>query len=46
MCCVLGVRSQTGSLIRPAYALENAAEAHEDLESRKSTGKLVLSIGG
>ena len=33
-------------LIRPAYALEDAAEAHRDLESRKSTGKLVSSIGG
>lgn len=33
-------------LIRPAYALEDAAEAHRDLESRKSTGKLVLSVGG
>jgi NADPH2:quinone reductase len=32
--------------IRPAYALEDAAEAHRDLESRKSTGKLVSSIGG
>jgi hypothetical protein len=25
--------------------LENAAEAHRDLESRRSTGKLVLSVG-
>ena len=33
-------------LIRPAYALEDAAKAHRDLESRKSTGKLVLSVGG
>lgn len=33
-------------LIRPAYALENAAEAHRDLESRKSTGKLLLSVRG
>jgi NADPH2:quinone reductase len=33
-------------LIRPAYALEDAAEAHRDLECRKSTGKLVLSVGG
>jgi NADPH:quinone reductase len=32
-------------LIGPAYALEDAAEAHRDLEGRKSTGKLVLSIG-
>jgi NADPH2:quinone reductase len=31
--------------IKPPYALENAAEAHRDLESRKSTGKL-FSIGG
>jgi NADPH2:quinone reductase len=33
-------------LIRPAYALKDAAEAHRDLESRKTTGKLVLSIEG
>jgi NADPH2:quinone reductase len=33
-------------LIAPAYSLKDAAEAHRDLESRKSTGKLVLSIGG
>jgi NADPH:quinone reductase len=33
-------------LIKPAYALEDAAEAHRDLESRKSTGKLLLSIRG
>lgn len=33
-------------LIRPAYALEAAAEAHRDLESRKFIGKLVLSVGG
>ena len=33
------------ALIRPEYALEDAA-AHRDLESRKSTGKLVSSIGG
>ena len=33
-------------LIRPAYALEDTAEAHRDLESRKSIGKLVFSIGG
>jgi NADPH:quinone reductase len=32
-------------LIGPAYPLEDAAEAHRDLENRKSTGKLVLSIG-
>jgi NADPH2:quinone reductase len=31
-------------LIGPVYALEDAAEAHRDLESRKSTGKLVLSV--
>jgi hypothetical protein len=33
-------------LIRPAHALEYAEEAHRDRESRKSTGKLVSSIGG
>jgi NADPH2:quinone reductase len=33
-------------LIRPAYALEDAAEAHRDLENRKSSGKFVLSVGG
>jgi NADPH:quinone reductase len=33
-------------LIGLAYTLEHAAEAHRDLESRKSTGKLVLSTGG
>jgi NADPH:quinone reductase len=33
-------------LIGPSYALEDAAEAHRDLESRKSTGKLLLSVGG
>jgi NADPH2:quinone reductase len=33
-------------LIKPAYALKDAADAHRDLESRKSTGKLVLSIEG
>ena len=33
-------------LIRPAYALEDAAEAHRDLERRKSNGKRVSSIGG
>jgi NADPH:quinone reductase-like Zn-dependent oxidoreductase len=32
-------------LIGPAYPLEDAAEAHRDLESRKSTGKLVLTVG-
>jgi NADPH:quinone reductase-like Zn-dependent oxidoreductase len=33
-------------LIRPMYALEDAAEAHRYLGSRKSTGNLVSSIGG
>lgn len=32
-------------LIGPSYALEDAAEAHRNLESRRSTGKLVLSVG-
>jgi len=46
MCGVLGVRSgRLEVLIRPAYALQNPTEAHEDFESRKSAGKLVLSIG-
>src|SRR5258705_220118 len=30
-------------LIRPAYAIEDAAEARGDLESRTSAGKLVIS---
>jgi NADPH2:quinone reductase len=33
-------------LIKPAYALEDAAEAHRDLESRQSSGKLLLSVRG
>jgi NADPH:quinone reductase-like Zn-dependent oxidoreductase len=33
-------------LIKPAYALEDAAEANRYLESHKSTGKLLLSVGG
>jgi len=33
-------------LIKPAYALEDAAEADRYLESRKSTGKLLFSVGG
>jgi NADPH:quinone reductase-like Zn-dependent oxidoreductase len=28
-----------------AYALEDAGKAHAELESRRSTGKLLLSIG-
>ena len=32
--------------INPAYALKDVAVAHFDLESRKTTGKLVLTIGG
>jgi NADPH:quinone reductase len=32
-------------VIRPAYPLKDAAEAHRYLEGRKSTGKLVLSVG-
>jgi NADPH:quinone reductase len=32
-------------LITHAYPLEKARQAHEDLESRRTTGKLVLSIG-
>jgi NADPH:quinone reductase len=31
-------------LIVPSYALGDAAEAHRNLESRRSTGKLVLSV--
>jgi hypothetical protein len=33
-------------LIRPEYAVEDAAEAYRDLESRKYNGKLVLSVRG
>jgi NADPH2:quinone reductase len=33
-------------LIKPAYALEDGAEANRDLESRRSTRKLLLSVGG
>ena len=29
-------------LIQPLYALADAAQAHRDLESRGSTGKLLL----
>jgi NADPH:quinone reductase len=32
-------------LIGPSYALGDAAEAHRNLESRRSTGKLLLSVG-
>jgi NADPH2:quinone reductase len=32
-------------MVNPAYALKDAAKAHTDLESRSTTGKLVLSIG-
>jgi NADPH2:quinone reductase len=32
-------------LVNPPYALKDASKAHIDLESRKTTGKLVLSIG-
>lgn len=31
-------------LIGPAYALEDAAETHRDLESRKSTEKLYFLL--
>ena len=31
--------------VNPPYALRDAAKAHMDLESRKSTGKLLLAIG-
>jgi NADPH:quinone reductase len=33
-------------LIGPSYVLKDATEAHRDLESRKSTGELLLSVGG
>jgi hypothetical protein len=47
MDAVFGVFSQRPEyFIRPACALEDAAEAHRDLESRKSAGKIVSSIGG
>ena len=32
-------------LIGHAYALENTAKAHKDLENHKSTEKLVFSVG-
>jgi NADPH2:quinone reductase len=31
-------------LVNPAYALKDVGKAHRDLESRGTTGKLVLSI--
>jgi NADPH2:quinone reductase len=31
--------------VNPPYALRDAARAHMDLESRKTTGKLLLAIG-
>ena len=31
-------------LVNPAYALKDVGTAHRDLESRGTTGKLVLSI--
>ena len=31
-------------LVNPAYPLKDAGKAHRDLESRGTTGKLVLSI--
>jgi NADPH:quinone reductase-like Zn-dependent oxidoreductase len=31
--------------ISRVYPLRNAADSHRDLESRKTTGKLLLSIG-
>jgi len=33
-------------LIRPANAVEDAAEVYRDLGNRKFTGKLVLSVEG
>lgn len=39
---------KTGKLrlkINPVYALKDASKAHIDLESRRTTGKLVLSVG-
>jgi hypothetical protein len=33
-------------LIKTAYALEDAGEANRDIESRKFTGKLLLSVVG
>jgi NADPH:quinone reductase len=32
-------------LVNPPYALKDVAKAHMDLESRKTTGKLLLAIG-
>lgn len=40
---------KTGQLkvrVSHTYTLEHAGEAHAELESRRSTGKLLLSIGG
>lgn len=36
---------QLNVLISRVYSLENASESHRDLESRKTTGKLLLSTG-
>lgn len=32
-------------LVNPPYALKDVGKAHADLESRRTTGKLVLSVG-
>lgn len=36
---------QLNLLVSRVYALEGAGKAHVELESRRSTGKLLLSIG-
>jgi hypothetical protein len=40
------IAKELEALIKPAYALEDAAEANRDLDSRKSIGNLLLSVGG
>ncbi|OII68325.1 alcohol dehydrogenase [Streptomyces sp. CC77] len=38
------VRGDLRPVIGPCYALSNAAQAHADLESRKTTGKVMIKI--
>jgi len=30
--------------VHPPYSLENARQAHEDLQARKTTGSVVLKV--